>query len=201
MNSYQKMRLLLRERLSGLKAFNAVKALNYAETIHTGTRKDNITPEFQHQLEIAAYLFTLQETIIDIETVMICTFLHDSIEDIEIITHKSISDMFGVSCANKILLLAKKGNGFYKDINYYYNELSLDRDASLVKGADRLNNISSMLGVFDNIKIISYIDETRNHVLPMLKQSRKLFPEQKNAYENIKYSINSHINPIEFFIR
>jgi (p)ppGpp synthase/HD superfamily hydrolase len=200
MTNYSKLRLVLVERLSGMNMFKAVEALNYAESLHDGFRKDKVTPEFQHQLEIAAYILTLHSSIENVETTMAAAFLHDTIEDISHVNQQTIENLFGKEIAEVTFKLAKKGNGFVKTTESYYAELANDPIAAIVKGADRSHNLSTMLGVFSNEKIGQYIEETRGFVLPMLKKARKQFPKQRMVFENIKFVIESHIRPVEFFL-
>jgi len=62
-----------------------------------------------------------------------------------------------------------------------------------VKGADRIHNVQTMLGVFDLAKQQEYIHETEEYILPTLKEARRRFPHQEPAYENIKHMLQSQI--------
>lgn len=69
----------------------------------------------------------------------------------------------------------------------------------MVKGADRIHNQQSMVGVFTLDKQSAYISETKDLVLPMLKRARKRFTTQEAVYENEKLLLmnqNSLINNI-----
>jgi excinuclease ABC subunit A len=57
---FDKRLIALRYTLLGKGYTRSIKALEFARKIHCGTRKDGITPEFQHQVEIALYLTTLK---------------------------------------------------------------------------------------------------------------------------------------------
>ena len=45
-------------------------------------------------------------------------------------------------------------------------------------------------------KFEEYISECEKHILPMLKEARRIFPEQEPAYENIKLVLMSQIELI-----
>ena len=59
-NRYQKLEISLRYYLKGAKYTTALKALDFGSRWHNGFRKDRVTPEFQHQIEIALYCITLK---------------------------------------------------------------------------------------------------------------------------------------------
>lgn len=47
-------------------------------------------------------------------------------------------------------------------------------------------NSATMIGVFSKEKMLSYVHEIEVYFLPSLKSARKLYPFQRNAYENLK---------------
>ncbi len=53
-----------------------------------------------------------------------------------------------------------------------------------------------MLNAFSGEKQIEYLEETLNFVVIMLKNARKLFPQQHAIYQNIKYVL---INQIQLY--
>ena len=177
-----------------------LKAMEYAKNIHLGVRKDNITPEFQHQLEIAHYLRTLYHGLdYPAETLATC-FLHDAREDYDI-PHQEIESLFGAVIADATELLTKQFKGVKKNTAHYYEEMSKNPITSAMKGADRINNHQSMSGVFTKEKQQSYIQETKDYVLPMLKTARHLFITQEPIYENIKFVLQSQMQFVELSLK
>jgi hypothetical protein len=65
--------------------------------------------------------------------------------------------------------------------------------ATVVKGSDRINNQSTMVGVFTPKKQMEYVRECEEHILPMLKSARRKFPDQEPAYENMKLVLTTQI--------
>jgi phage-related minor tail protein len=63
---------------------------------------------------------------------------------------------------------------------------------SLAKGFDRVHNLMSMLGTVEK-KRISYVNETLEYTVPMLKLGRRNFPMQESVYENIKFIMTNQI--------
>lgn len=192
---YEKLRSALRYWLYGKEYYLAVKAMEYAAKHHTGTRKDNVTPELYHQLSIAGYTRTLG--LLYPEETMAVAFLHDVVEDYNI----SVSELerqFGKRVSFSVSLLSKKRDGYTIESVPYYLNICNDAVASIIKGADRIHNFQTMIDVFDVSKQQQYISDCKEGILPMLKRARRKFPEQEPAYENIKHALFSQIDLIEY---
>lgn len=186
---YQKLFIALRYYCMGAKYTKALKAMEFARRIHTGKRKDGITAEFQHQVEIALYLTTLKDVMNEEEGIAVA-LLHDTMEDYEHVTYPDIVNETDMSIADACELLNKNG----KKPENYFGDIGSHPVASLVKGSDRVHNINSMKGVFTPEKQQEYIKEAEQWFLPMLKNARNKFPEQTRAYFNIEHMLRSQIN-------
>jgi len=194
MEKYNKIKISIEGWLLGRGYYNALAAFEFAKKFHIGFRKDAITPEFQHQLEIAFFIMDLN--IPDMENIIASVFLHDVSEDYGV-GFEEIETKFGPNVRRMVYLLTKKYRGTKKTPVEYFTEIALDRGASLIKGADRINNVNSMIGVFSVEKQKAYIKEVEEHILPMLKQARKNFPELSGAYHTIKYVLETQIRLIK----
>ena len=64
----------------------------------------------------------------------------------------------------------------------------------IVKAADRFHNHSSMGNAFSVAKQLSYLVETEQLVLPMIKVAARAFPLQEPAFENAKLALRSQIS-------
>lgn len=166
-------------------------AFEFALKTHVGRRKDG-SPEMIHQIRIAHYLRTLEPHLMDAPKAILCTMLHDIREDYGI-SHEEIVHRFGESAAHDIELLTKMYRGQKKDDKVYYAQLSASPIA-IVKAADRFHNHSSMGGAFSISKQLSYLSETEEFVLPMIKASARAFPLQESAFENVKLALRSQIS-------
>ena len=182
MEQFNKEMIYLRGILIGGKLYKAARALEFASQHHTGTRKDGVTPEYQHQLSIAHLVRSLGPSLLFLEETLASVFLHDTLEDCEV-SRDDLLDEFGVQITDAVCLLTKKSKfmGFKKEIDTYYEQMAACPIASIVKGADRAHNILTMPGVFSEEKMISYMIETEDVVLPMLKAARRNFPAQELA--------------------
>ena len=79
----------------------------------------------------------------------------------------------------------------------YYNMLIQSREASITKRIDRCHNVSSMAGTFTIEKLKAYIEETREYVLPLLRQMKDKYPDEGNILFVLKYHITSVVDAIE----
>ncbi len=190
MTQYEKLKLSLRYYLLGKGWYVAVDALEFGESVHTGLRKDGVTPEFEHQIRIAHYLRSLD--CLHPEETIAAALLHDVREDYNI-PDRELTRRFGSTITTACILLDKNG----KEHDAYFSGIADDAIASLAKGGDRIHNLQTMVGVFSREKQLKYVNEVRTQFFPMLKQARRSFPQQERAYENIKHMLESQIELIE----
>ena len=200
MNKFEKRKMVLRQQLIGAGFFDALVAMEFAAKYHTGTRKDGVTPEFDHQISIALYALTLP-TLRYLEEVIATIFLHDVREDYDI-THAEIVALFSDPAkaeriAQAVDRMTKVVRGVKRDEAELFALMADDPIASIAKGCDRMHNLQSMVGVFTREKQGSYIAEAKVLFLPMLKRARRNFPYQVRAYENIKFVLTSQMELIE----
>ena len=193
---HEKQLVALRYWLLGHGYTDAVRAMNYASQYHTGTRKDQITPEFEHQVSIALYIRSISSGLMHPEKTLIAAFLHDVPEDYNV-PFPEISNLFGLDMSQTIGLLTKKYKGGPRDQKTYFEDIAGCPIASVVKGIDRIHNIQTIPYVFTFGKQKDYITEAETFILPMLKTARRNFPEQDCAYENIKNVLESQIDLIK----
>lgn len=185
---YTKLEIALRYYLKGARYNTALQALDFGLGWHKGTRKDGVTPEFQHQIEIALYCISLKG-LIDEEMTITAALLHDTLEDHENAEYKMMNK-FDERVMAICRILDKTG----KSPELYFSKIAENPVASVVKGADRIHNVNSMKGVFSKDKQSRYIKEVEEHFLPMLKEARKNFPSQMDAYFNIMHMLRSQVN-------
>jgi len=198
LTAMQKARNFLYAYLIGREWFHEAEIMDYAENIHNGFRKDG-SPEFSHQIWIANYIRTLP---LDKDMMRLCiaiAFLHDTSEDYNYSTHE-FSAYWTNDIAEGARRLTKTFRGVDLPEETYFMIVGETAQSALVKGADRLHNLSTMIGGFKIEKMKAYIEETKRCHLPMLKKARKRFPKYEAAFENIKQSILSRIELISAYI-
>lgn len=198
MEKFEKLRISMRYRLLGAtgvdKAYQvALDAYDFAEQHHVGVRKDGLTPNFMHQLEVMAYLTTFLKGLRHPAETLAAAALHDICEDCGV-PLADIRTRFGERVAHATRRLSKVVEGSkVADLSTYFDQMLDCPIATVVKGSDRINNQSTMAGVFTREKQLSYIEESETHIVPMLKQARRLFSDQEPVYENIKLVLRNQI--------
>lgn len=180
MTPFAKQRLALRYWLHGRGATLALEAMQLAEPYHQGTRKDGVTPEFAHPVAVASQLRTLLG-VRNLPLVLAAAFLHDTVEDYNL-DPELIALRFGAETRDVVWRLTKVYRGVRKSDAEYYAGLAECPHASLVKAADRIHNVSTMIGVFTPQKVQDYLEECDRYVFPMLKAARRRWPDQEPAY-------------------
>lgn len=213
MNRFEKLSISLRYYLIGKGYHNALKAWTFAEPFHTGFRKDNVTPDWQHQIEVANLARLMPCMIIgvmtnshaispllpDPELCLTVALLHDTPEDKDV-PFEEIKSLFGSDVARNVRTLSKRFRGVSVPTDVYYDQIAMDPVTAIVKGCDRDINVGTMVGVFTKQKLFGYVEESKTYVIPMLKKARRSFPEYETTFEMLKHSITQKLTLIEKII-
>lgn len=187
---YDKLRTVMRHWLKGLAAsdhryFVVLNALDFFEHLHRNEiRKDGVTRGFSHQLNMLAFARTQHKNIEEPWRVYAAILGHDGPEDYPVEVH-NIKARFP-SLFDYFMRLSKWRDGELVSYDVYFPELAECRVCSVAKAIDRINNYSTMLGVFKPEKVEQYIDDGHTWFLPMLKKARRTFPQQEPIYELLK---------------
>ena len=195
LEKYKKHTIAIRHTLLGRGWYSALNAMEFAMEFHKGTRKDKVTPEFYHQIEVAGFLLTLSDGLLYPDDVIAVSFLHDCPEDYDV-GFDELDIKFGVRISSSVKNLTKIHRGQKVDPNTYFHNMINDPIASVVKGSERIDNQRTIVGVFSRAKQDAYILETNTQIIPMLKLARKACPKQYNAYRNIMFVLRSQVNMI-----
>lgn len=196
--THTKERIALRHWLLGREYYKAAEAMTYAEGFHDGLRKDGVTPEFNHQIRIALYVMTLTPHLMHPEATLTTVFLHDVCEDYDV-EFSEITRRFGQQVGDATHAMTKIHKGIKRSAEEVKAEQQACPIASIVKGADRIHNQSTMAGVFGAEKIREYLTETEEFILPMLKVARRAFPSQDGAYQNARVVLNTQNDTLRHF--
>lgn len=200
-----KRMIALRFWLQGRDYHKALRAMEYNRQLFQGTRKDGITPEFDHHVCQAQYLRTLPG-LLHPEATLATVFFHDTPED----RHISFDEIrllypenpaFGVMVSDATRKVTKEWRGKKFNEDELFGIMANCPVSSVVKGGDRIHNLQSMVGVFTLAKQRSYLEETERLILPMLKRAERNFPEQEPAYKNIRTVLKMQVSLIDAALR
>ena len=176
------------------------KALYYAREQHQGQfRKKQkysnaMIPYVYHPLMMACHA---QSMGISDDELLAVILLHDVCEDCGV---KPEELPFSDEVREAVDLLTKKPSGSIsrkEAAALYYEAISRNRIASVVKVIDRCNNVSTMALSFSDQKLNEYIEETEEFVMPLLVRIKHSYPEYNNAVFLIKYQMLSVLESLK----
>lgn len=192
--SAEKMYTYIRGYASGANMHETLKALAFARKKHEGQLRKSGEPYIVHPLTMACNALSLG---IRDDEVVATILLHDVCEDCDVgIQELPVNNRVRRSVE---LMTFQLMAGETKDTakTRYYNLLLQDRAATITKLVDRCHNVSSMAGTFSKEKLKSYIEETRQFVLPLLRKAKTSYPEDSDILFVLKYHITSVVDSIE----
>lgn len=173
----------------------AHKALLYGQVSHKGQfRKDKHckVPYYVHPLLICCHAIALG---FDEDDILATALLHDVCEDCGVIVDElPVSD----EIKEAVELLTKNNNVVAGSIEAqeYYDKISTNKVAVIVKLLDRCNNVSSMANAFSKEKMVNYMERTKKYVYPLFEIAKELYPNKKEQIFLIKYQMVSIIDSL-----
>ena len=194
----EKMYTYLRGFASGAGMRETMKALTFAREKHNGQLRKSGEPYIVHPLTMACNAVSMG---IREDAIVATILLHDVCEDCGVgVEELPVNETVRRAVD---LMTFRVMDGETKEIakNRYYNMLLQSREASITKLVDRCHNVSSMAGTFSVIKLKSYIEETRQYVLPLLRKVKNQYPEDADILFMLKYHIVSVVDSIDATIR
>ena len=169
-----------------------MKALAFAKEKHNGQfRKPGHgterIPYIYHPLLLTCHALALG---LEDDDLLSACLLHDVCEDCKV--HPDELPV-NEQTREAVILLSKPENFGKTDPEYktYYEGISENRIATVVKLLDRCNNISSMATSFTDEHMAEYIKETKEYIQPLMEKARDEYPEYSNQLFLIRYHMNS----------
>lgn len=164
--------------------------LPYAKEAHNGQfrKGSDHVPYIYHPLLIACHAFALG---LEEDDLISTALLHDVCEDCGI----TVDELPVNETTREAIALLTKNKEF--DTNEYYERISQNRIASMVKLLDRCNNVSGMAAAFSKKKLVAYIEETERYVYPLLQKTKQNYPMYSNQLFLIHYHMKSVVESIK----
>jgi len=182
--------------------YQTKRALAYAKEKHNGQfRKvghgDERVPYIYHPLLLTCHALALG---LEEDDLLSVCLLHDVCEDCGV---KPEELPFNEEVREAIRLLTKPENfeKTEKEKAIYYEGMTGNRIAVIVKLLDRCNNISSMATSFTDRHMAEYIKETQEYIHPLMEKARDEYPEYSNQLFLIRYHMNSVLEALRHHMR
>ncbi len=192
--SAEKMYTYIRGYAAGADMHETLKALAFARKQHEGQRRKTGEPYIVHPLTMACNALSLH---LRDDEVVATILLHDVCEDCHVgLQELPVSERVR-SSVELMTFEVMPGETKENAKNRYYNLILQDRAATLTKLLDRCHNVSSMAEAFSKEKLKSYMEETRQYVLPLLRRAKTVYPEDSDILFVVKYHITSVVDSIE----
>lgn len=169
------------------------KVLPYATAMHKHQYRkgrDHV-PYIYHPLLLACHALALG---LDNDDFVSAALLHDVCEDCDVAPEEL---PVNERTREVVRLLTNYGGKDDESLRKYYDGISTDPMAIMLKLIDRCNNISDMTSAFPSEKIMQYIAETEKWVYPLLKLAKEQLPMYTNQLFLIKYHMLSVITNIK----
>ena len=170
------------------------KALPYMKKCHAGQYRDpvrgsaNYVPYYAHPVLMAcqAYAMGVRD-----DTILATALLHDVCEDCGVHPEEL---PFSKEVQTAVGLLTKQKKVFHtlgKDAALvpYFAGIRTNPAAMFVKCLDRCNNLTTIAGSFPVPKMIRYIGETEQYILPLLDILQDRAPELRHAAFLLQYQM------------
>lgn len=165
-----KMYTYLRGFLIGANMRESLTALQFARRMHKNqTRKDG-TPYIVHPLRMACYAIAIG---IRDDNIVATVLLHDVVEDCGVEVD-NLPVNYTVKMGVKYMTIRPlEGEDKATTKRRYFTQLIESREAIIAKALDRYDNLCDMAGVLAEKDIIKNIKETRELLLPVLKEAKE----------------------------
>ena len=174
--SLENMKKKVRFTAQAKNMSQTLKALKQMEQYHEGqTRngKDKI-PYIHHPLMMACHALAMN---LDDDDLIATILLHDVVED----CGAKVDDLDVSDAVRKAVSLVSfheiEGMTKAEAKAQYFAHIREDRIAAMVKIIDRCNNVSTMATAFSKDRMIRYIDETEQYILPMIDHVKHTWEE------------------------
>lgn len=177
------MSAYLRGRLDAPGFKQSQKALAFAWEAHAGKKRESGEPYIIHPLQMACDAIACKGAT---DRIIATLLLHDTVEDCNIPLSALPVDETVRRAVKLLTIHPLHGEAKIETKRRYYNELLDSGEATVGKAFDRLNNLHSMEGVFEEDRIVKNIRETHELLMPILKRAKYIYPELSDMLHTVK---------------
>ncbi|MBQ9064788.1 MAG: HD domain-containing protein [Blautia sp.] len=170
-------------------------ALVFAQQKHEGQHRSGKKhiPYICHPMMVAVQAISMG---FDEDSLVAACLLHDVLEDCEVLAEDLPVSEETVHIVE--LLTRNKTNGYTEEgREAYYNAISENKYAVILKLLDRNSNLSDMAEGFSRRKMLHYLDETERFIYPLFEKAEEYFPEKKAQILVLKYHMESIRTTVE----
>lgn len=208
--SAHKRLIALRFWLQGAKYHDALLGLDYNLNLFKGELRKDGSNAFDHHVFQANFIRCFNDILMFPEETITLSFFHDTHED-KSVSYSEVRDLyahnpiFGGRVAEAAKLVTKTFRGVkVENEKQLFVEMGENPISSVLKGVDRIHNHQSMFAIVENTgkpaftyeKQASYLRETEELILPMLKRAEMKFAAQEPVYKHIRTVLKMQVQLI-----
>ncbi|MEZ4524095.1 MAG: HD domain-containing protein [Thermomicrobiales bacterium] len=160
---------LIQASMSRDDAERVERAYRFARAAHNGQLRDEGTPFIEHPVRVAEILW--QELGVRNADLIVAALNHDVIEDSEAVDEHLVASAFGEVVAKLVVDVTKISvppeEKAARDRAYLDRLPDLPVDSRLLKLADRIDNLRSVLLADDLAKARRYLDVSQDEFVPL----------------------------------
>lgn len=194
-----RMYTFLRGYVTGGSLEQSIVALTYARRKHFGQERDGGVPYVAHPLRMACYLINLDLSYIDKDQLISAALLHDICEDCNIRPNDLPVSEDVRRIVKYLTIMPFPGEEKMETKRRYFTEMLECPEAMVIKGADRIDNLSTMAD-FTIERIVKNVNETKFFLLPYLKTAKEYYPIYSNVFTHIRNELKRIIMILESFL-
>ncbi len=129
------------------------------------------------------------------DAILSAILLHDVVEDTDaLLDDLPVSDEIK-EIVDLVTFKRIEGKTYKECKEIYYNKLKDNKKACIVKIIDRCNNVSTMAGCYNRDRLIKYINETEEFIIPIVNHLKNT--EYSDMAFIVKYHIISIVESIK----
>lgn len=173
-----------------------LEALPLMKRLHEGQFRKGPTqvPYINHPLMIACHAIAMG---IKDDNILAASLLHDVCEDCNI-TPEELPVQQETKEIIRLLTFSQNPGETKTDAkSRYFSALRANGAAVLIKLMDRCNNVSMMATGFSRQRMIHYIHETEEHLVPLIYVLRNQYPDYGQAAFLLKYQLLSMLETLK----
>ena len=134
------------------------------------------------------------------DAILAATLLHDVVEDTGVTTEELPFSDEVKKIVELVSFSVPKGKDKAEAKREYYQAIAGNGKACVVKIIDRCNNVSTMAACYSKAKMVEYISETEEYVLPLTSVLKNQYPEYSDLAFLVKYHIISVLETVKNLI-
>lgn len=161
-------------------------ALQLAIRLHDGQRRRSGEPYIHHPLRVALKLWAIG---IREEYILAAALLHDVLEDCVVNFDKKTTSQFYALDARVQTIVQLLTKNRTANNGRYFERISISGEASLIKLADRADNLATMNGAFTQKRAQKYVKETRRYIMPLARKRLTESGDFSSAFEALHHEI------------